>query len=188
MTSTSVPDAITLRTREPARWSAIFAGTFAFLAVEATFGVLGTAIFASSANPNAAHPISGMSAGMGIWTVVLTIIALYVAGRTAGHLSGATRKLDGMYHGLVTFGLCIFASVLVAAMIVGSTMPAAASTTATAGTATIGSMVATGGWWLFFSLLLGGWAAISGGSNAIEDVRTPAAVRDIRDTNVRKAA
>jgi hypothetical protein len=188
MSSTTLPnETITLRTREPARWSAIFAGMFAFLAVEATFGVLGTAIFASAVNPNAAHPVTGMSAGIGIWMLVLTVISLYVAGRIAGHLSGATRKFDGMYHGLVTFGLCIFASVLTATMILGSTA-SAASASVTASTATLGSIISTGGWWLFFSLLLGGWAAMVGASNAIPTNAVPASVREIRDTNVRRAA
>ncbi len=47
-------------------WSSIFAGTFVFLAIELTFGVLGMAVFASAANPAAAHPVTGMSTGIGI--------------------------------------------------------------------------------------------------------------------------
>src|SRR6185437_1909013 len=82
-------------------WPAIFAGTFVFLAIEVTFGVLGTAVFASAANPASAHPVSGMSAGIGIWLVILSIIALYFGGRAASALSGTTSSHVGMYHGLV---------------------------------------------------------------------------------------
>jgi hypothetical protein len=41
-------------------WGAIWAGVFTFIAVWSVFGLLGEAIFASTANPNAAHPVTGM--------------------------------------------------------------------------------------------------------------------------------
>ncbi len=177
-----------VRTRAPVAWSAIFAGTFAFVAVEATFGVLGAAIFASAANPNAAHPGTGMSLGMGIWTLILSIIALYVGGRTAGHLSGAIRKLEGMYYGLVMFGLSIVATIMIAGVVLTPAVSASTGTTVTTNGATVASMVSTGGWWLWITMLLGGIGAMLGGMNAVTEVRTPAEVRDIRDTNIRNAA
>ena len=144
-------------------WPAIFAGSFVFLAIEVTFGVLGTAVFASAANPASTHPVTGMSAGIGIWLVVLSIIALYFGGRAAGSLSGTTNSHVGMYHGLVTFGVSVFTSIVVLAMVLGST-PAA--NVANAGAATVGSIVATAGYWLFVALLLGMIAAAAGGSQA----------------------
>jgi hypothetical protein len=154
-------------------WSAIFAGTFVFLAIEATFGVLGTAIFATAMNPRAAHPVTGMSVGIGIWLVVLTIISLYCAGRAASHLSGVQNRLDGMYHGLVTFGLSIFASVLTAAIIIGSS-PSMAPNVNVVSVATLGDIITTAGYWLFVALLLGGIAAAWGGSAGLR--KEPVAV------------
>src|SRR5690348_15614621 len=69
-------------------WGAIWAGLFAFVAIWSVFGLLGEAIFASAANPNSANPVSGMSVGMGVWSVILTIIAMYVGGRVTGALAG----------------------------------------------------------------------------------------------------
>ena len=147
-------------------WPAIFAGTFVFLAIEVTFGVLGTAIFANASNPNSAHPVTGMSAGIGIWLVILSIIALYYGGRTAAALSGANDRHTGMYHGLATFGFSVFTSIVVAALVLGTTVPNPAAAVSNASPATVGSVVTTAGYWLFVALLLGMIAAAMGGTQA----------------------
>ncbi|HEX5434119.1 MAG TPA: hypothetical protein VFY05_07770 [Candidatus Angelobacter sp.] len=148
-------------------WPAVFAGTFVFLAIEVTFGVLGAAVFANAENPAAAHPITGMSAGIGIWVVILSIIAMYFGGRAAGALSGAARKHVAMYHGLVTFGLSVFTAIVVGALVLSSTTIAPASrAVGSANPATIGSVVTTAGYWLFAALILGMIAAAIGGSQA----------------------
>jgi hypothetical protein len=167
-------------------WPAIFAGTFVFLAIEVTFGVLGTAIFASAANPASAKPVSGMSAGIGIWLVILSIISLYCAGRAASALSGTANSHVGMYHGLVTFGLSVFTSILVTALMLGSTMATPASSAANASVATVSSVVATAGYWLFIALLLGMIAAAAGGSQAIKKV--PAQRTETEAPGIRRVA
>ena len=158
-------------------WGSIFAGTFVFLAIEVTFGLLGLALF-GAANPGAVHPVAGMSFGIGIWTVVLSIIALYFAGRTASRLSGTSTGNIGMYHGLVTYGMCIFATVIIAAMTLGSTIAANANATNVSNNYLINA-VSTGGWWIFFACLLGMIAAVVGGSQGLRrELRTPATTID----------
>ena len=152
------------RIRSRMSWPAIFGGTFVFLAIEVTFGVLGTAIFASAANPASAHPVSGMSADIGIWLVILSIIALYFGGRAAASLSGARDSHLAMYHGLVTFGVSVFTAVVIGALVLGTTTMAPAARAANAGPATVADYVATAGYWLFVALLLGMIAAAMGGS------------------------
>jgi hypothetical protein len=142
-------------------WSAIFAGTFVFLAIEATFATLAAAIFPAAPVDRA------LSAGPGIWMIVLSVIALYFGAKTAGHLSGEARKLSGMYYGLVTFGLSIFSTVLIATMFAGN-MTNAASTTL--------GLISANAVWLFISLILGGIAAGIGGVLGIaEKAQAPAA-------------
>jgi hypothetical protein len=144
-------------------WSGIFAGTFLFLAIEATFGILGVAIFASATNPASANPVGpGISAGVGIWMVVLSIIALYFGGKLAARLSGANTKNVGMYAGLVTFGMCIFTSVLITALTLGSTVSGATGI-GYASPVRVADMLTTGGYWLFVALVLGMISAASGG-------------------------
>jgi hypothetical protein len=128
-------------------WSSVFAGTFIFLAIEITFGMLAWAIFAPQA--------SSLSAGAGIWIIILSIIALYFGATTAAHFSNEDRRLNGMYYGLVTFGLSIFSSILIATMAVGSAAISARS---------LLDGVAANAGWLFVALILGGIAAAIGGA------------------------
>ena len=44
---------------------------------------------------------------MGVWTVVLTISAMYVAGLETGHLAGVVARHDGLMHGMMMFGLAV---------------------------------------------------------------------------------
>lgn len=153
------------RAQEAARagisWPSVFAGTFVFLAIEATFGLLAAAIFPTM------HGAGTISAGPGIWMIVLSIIALYFGARAATHLSGWMRKLDGLYCGLATFGLSIFASILVASMIAGN-LPNAEGT--------VWAMISANATWLFITLILGGIAAAIGGASGAPEVRRAAAV------------
>ncbi len=167
-------------------WASIFAGTFVFLAIEVTFGLLGAAIFASASNPGQAHPVGGgISAGLGIWMVILSIIALYFGGKTAGRLSGTTDSNRGMYQGLVTFGLSVFTTILVIAMSLGSTIHAGTLNPQNYGPATVADVVAKGGYWLFVGLVLSMIAAGIGGAHGAssKDI-SPVERRD----NIRKVA
>lgn len=136
-------------------WSSVFAGTFLFLAIEITFGMLAAVIF----TPLRAD--SGLGAGPGIWMIILSIIALYFGAKAATHLSGETRKLNGMYYGLTTFGLSIFATIVIATMTSGNAIP---STQIAHGAATV---VAANTAWLFVSLILGGVASGIGGVHGV---------------------
>jgi len=144
-------------------WTGIFAGTFLFLAIEATFGILGVAIFTSATNPNAANPVGpGISAGVGIWMVVLSIIALYFAGKLAGRLTGANTRNMGMYAGLVTFGMCIFTAALISALTLGSTVSGTNGIEAV-NPVRLADILTTGGYWLFIALVLAMFSAAMGG-------------------------
>lgn len=151
-------------------WSGIFGGTFVFLAIEATFGVLGAAIFATATNPSSPNPVGpGVSAGFGIWMVVLSIISMFFAGKTAGRLSGAKFRTHGTYAGLVTFGMSIFASILIVSMSLSSTA-AGAAVQSHATARNVSDVVMTGGYWLFVMLLLSMIsAAIGGAAGARQD-------------------
>jgi hypothetical protein len=166
-------------------WGAIWAGVFSFIAIWSVFGVLGTAIFSSAARPNAAAPSTGMSVGMGIWGVILTIIAMYVAGLETGRLAGVTNKTDAAIHGMVMFGLSI-AATLVITILAGT---AVFGGPAVPGNANMSSpylltLLSDLGWIGFFSLFLGWLAAMGGASQAIStklrssDVRSD--VREVR--------
>lgn len=159
--------------RPGASWSSIFAGVFMFLAIETTFGVLGSAIFSSATSDT----------GFGIWMIILSIISLYFAGRASSHLAGCVRRLNGMYHGLVTYGLSVFATVLVLSLLLGSAALASANA-AHVNKGTLLDYLATGGWYVFVAMILGGIAACIGGAH---DVRQIASVPEQRTRDLRAA-
>lgn len=142
-------------------WSGIFAGTFLFLAIEATFGALAAAIFAR------VHPVLGTAAtpgigvGAGIWMIILSIIAMYFGARLAARLSGSVTTNSGMYAGLVTFGMAIFSLILIAEMTLGS--PIGGVGTGFAASTHLGNLLAANGWYLFIGLILSGISAGWGG-------------------------
>ena len=141
-------------------WPSVFAGTFVFFAIEVTFGLLGAAIFPPT------HGAAMVGAGPGIWMIVLSTISLYFGAKAGSHLAGVMRKLDGLYMGLVTFGLSIFGSLLAASIFLGSTM--------NAGT-TMSAMTEDNALWLFVTLILGGIAAAIGGTASVPAASKPVA-------------
>lgn len=160
-------------------WSSIFAGTFVFLAIEVTFGLLGLGVFASSATPQSANPVStGISWGAGIWAVILTIIALYYGGKTAAKLSSTNDRNRGMYYGLVTFGMAIFTTILVTTLTLGSTVSGTPASNPNRYSAmTVTNTLAVGGYWVFVVLILamiaaavGGMHGVSGGHSRVSNI------------------
>lgn len=145
-----------------AGWGAIWAGMFSFIAIWSVFGMLGEAIFASSANPNAAQPVSGMSVEMGFWSVILTIVAMYVAGRVTAHLSNAVDRTTRIMQAMTMFGLSVMA--VVATLVLGGT-PLSGGSGLAGGThspymLTVFSDVG----WIGFACLFLGWLAAMGGA------------------------
>lgn len=154
-------------------WAGVFAGTFVYLAIESTFGLLGAAIFSSASNPATGVPSSpAASTGFQVWMVILSIIALYFAGKTSSKLlSGSTDRNLGMYHGLVTFGMSIFATVLIIALSsTGGTVVYTGAMNARATAMTLGGYITAGGeWWLFVAFVLAMIAAASGGIHGVSN-------------------
>jgi hypothetical protein len=160
-------------------WSGIFAGTFLFLAIEVTFGVLGVAIFASAADPASGHPFgSGITIGVGIWTVVLSIISLYFAGKLASRVSGAATRNMGMHAGFVTFGMCILTAVLVTGIVLGTAT--GQLTSIQTSTTRLIHVLATGGYWTFVALVLAMISSAIGGMHGVSsgDRRTKSSAAD----------
>lgn len=165
-----------IRYRKPfTDWRAIWAGVFTFIAIWSVFGLLGMAIFASAANPNTPRPVSGMDVGMGIWAIVLTVIAMYVAGRETGRLAGVTNRHDGMVHGMIMFGLSVVA-VLILTALGGSSLSGGTGVEGTTHNPYLLTVFANLGWIGFVSLFLGWLAALGGAStgagNRIADANT----------------
>lgn len=160
-------------------WGAIWAGMFTFAAIWSVFGLLGEAIFASVATPHTAAPVGGMSVGMGVWAVILTIIALYVGGRITGDLAGVTTRAEGAIYGITLFGLSVIATVLVM-ILAGTALAGGVNAAAEAHNPYMLTVFSDVGWIGFFSLFFGWLAAMGGAASAVKSVKLANNVRDIR--------
>ena len=159
-------------------WGAIWAGVFIFSAIWAVFGTLGMAIFASAAKANTASPVLGMSVGMGIWAIVLTFIAMYVAGRETGRLAAVQTRNDGLIHGMIMFGLSFVAAAILV-ILGGTSLSGGTGVSGNAHNPYILTLFADLGWLGFVALLLGWLAAMWGAASSVSRVTT-GAVREIR--------
>jgi hypothetical protein len=170
-------------TRARTDWGAIWAGVFTFIAIWSVFGLLGMAIFASAANPQSVRPMTGMSVGMGIWAIVLTIIAMYVAGRETGRLAGVTNRHDGLVHGMIMFGLSVVAT-LVITVLGGNSLTGGVGVQGSAHNPYLLDVFSGLGWIGFLSLFLGWLAAMGGASTGagqkVVERSTTSNLRDIR--------
>jgi hypothetical protein len=99
---------------------------------------------------------------MGIWATILTIIAMYVAGRVTGHLADVEDRNARLVHGMAMFGLSVIAAIVI---VVLSGAAFSAGTGLDGGTHSpyMLTVFADIGWIGFFSLLLG-WLAAMGGA------------------------
>ena len=153
-------------------WGALWAGMFTFMAIWAVFGSLGLGVFASSANPNAAAPVSGMNVGMAVWSIILTIIAFFVAGRVTGQLSGITNARHGMMQGMIMFGVSVAASLLI--VVIGGNAFGNTEIPGNPHSGYVLSIFSDLGWTLFVGLFLGWLAAMAGASSAHKELRRQA--------------
>jgi len=142
----------------------------------AVFESLALAILAGTANA-----ASGMRFGMAIWTIVLTIIAMYVAGRETSRLAGVVTRHNGLVHGMMMFGLSVV-SAIVLAILAGALL--AAGSIGIAGAHSSYVISAGAKWSAFITLLLGWLVAMGGASTGVrQDV-----VESRQSVQVRPAA
>jgi hypothetical protein len=161
-------------------WGAIWAGVFTFIAIWSVFGFLGMAVFATAANPSASSPVTGMSVGMGIWAIVLTIIAMYIAGLETGRLAAVASRHDGLIHGMIMFGLAVTANFVIAIM-AGNSLSGSTGVQGTAHNPYLLDVFVGLGWVGFLCLFLGWLAAMGGAATGVSHkAEAPRNVRQMR--------
>jgi hypothetical protein len=149
-------------------WAAIWAGTFTFVAVWAVFGSLGYAIFGGLSSPGSTSLTPGAAIGMSIWAIILTIIAMYVAGLETGRLAMVTNRHDGLIHGMIMFGLSTMAVAVLMFLARGSLGITTAAGSAATQNPYLLDMTGGTGWVIFLALILGWLAAMGGASNGVQ--------------------
>ncbi len=147
------------------RWGAVFAGIVAGFGLYLLLTLFGAAAGLSVVGPQAAQMGEGVSIWAAIWGVVSMLAAAFVGGWVAARMSLLRRRIDGMLHGFVTWGLTtlIFAFfVTTAAGILGGALDLQGIQQGAQGQ--IIGIATAASWFLFASMLLSLILAIIGGA------------------------
>jgi hypothetical protein len=100
------------------KWSAIFAGWAVGLAAQMVLTLLGLGIGAWAIDVRDSNATDGIPVGAGIWTGVSMLVSAFIGGYITARMSGSSLRSDGLYHGIVVWGVnwLIFAWLTTTAM------------------------------------------------------------------------
>jgi hypothetical protein len=96
-------------------WGTIWAGVFSFIAIWSVFGLLAMAVFASAGSPSTASANSGVSIGMGIWAIALSIMNVRCGSRNWP--VGSVSSPNGLIDGMIMFGLWVAATAVIVVLL-----------------------------------------------------------------------
>lgn len=157
--------------KDRVRWASIWGGYLVAFALQLWLAAIGFAIFApqaAGAVTTGAFP-AGVSTALAIWTGIAALIALFVGGLLASRLAGIVGTDNGIWNGVVLWGLSFTVLLVLASLGIGGVFGAAAANVGGLGVRpgmageTL-TAVSTGVWWFVLFQLLGLLAAAGGGA------------------------
>jgi hypothetical protein len=100
------------------KWSAVFAGWAVGLAIQMVLTLMGLGFGAWAIDIRESNPGQGIPIGAALWTGVSMLISAFAGGYVTSRLSGSYVRSDGIYHGIVVWGVnwLIFAWLTTTAM------------------------------------------------------------------------
>lgn len=124
-------------------WGAIFGGTFTALGVWILLGAFGLAAGLTAVSP-ADPDLGGVAIWLGVWGLVVPILALFCGAWLAARAAGARRTVPGVMHAVVVWGVTTFlAAALVwnlSTAVIGRTVGAAAQVASGIGRAAVSAV------------------------------------------------
>jgi hypothetical protein len=102
-------------------WAAIFGGVILVVAIQLLLSLLGAGIGLGTVNTNlgSTPTASSLGIGAGVWWVVSSCIALGLGGYVAAWLAGIEIRLDGVLHGLITWGIATLLTIYLLTSAIG---------------------------------------------------------------------
>ena len=97
--------------RKKISWASIWAGALIGIVLLILLNLLGLGIgFGSLDIQEEQNPAKGLGTGAGIWYLLSSLIALFVAGWVAGRMAQTRKLFDGALHGILTWCVITLAS------------------------------------------------------------------------------
>lgn len=121
------------------KWSAVFAGWIVGLALQMAMTLAGLGLGAWAVDLHDASPGEGIPVGAALWTGLSMLVSAFAGGYLTARLSGSIHRSDGLYHGIVVWGVnwLVFAWLTTTAMaaMIGGAFSVFGSTLQTVGQA-----------------------------------------------------
>lgn len=95
---------------------AIVAGVLVGIALQLIFISFGAFLGIGAASVASLADLSAIATSVGIWVAVSAAIATFIGGYVATRLANASLTRDGIWHGIITWGLLIVTGLLLAAL------------------------------------------------------------------------
>lgn len=153
--------------KDRVRWSSIWGGLVVALALQLWLTAIGLAILA----PGAAATIAQGISGLGLWAAIAGLIALFIGGFLASRLAGIAGMVNGIWNGVVLWGLAFSILLLFGSLGAGGlasylTGPTATVTPGQSPAEVQQTLAAAsrGSWWFVLGQFLGLLAAAGGGA------------------------
>ncbi|HUQ04126.1 MAG TPA: hypothetical protein VM261_16620 [Kofleriaceae bacterium] len=109
-----------VRTGSNARWGAVLAGVFVTLSTWAVLHVFGMGVGMTALSPDDDNHMRALGLGVGIWSTLAPIIALFAGGLVASRLAPTPNRVNRMLHGLLVWSLTTLLGAVGIVMIVSS--------------------------------------------------------------------
>lgn len=103
-------------------WGAVIAGFFIATVTQILLNSLGFAIGLSTVDPQMQASGKALGIGAGIWTLVTTLISVFVGAWVAGRYTSIRERGEGPLQGVLVWSLSLFFFIWIAAMGVGSAL------------------------------------------------------------------
>ena len=87
------------------KWSAVFGGWAVGLALQVVLTLAGLGFGAWAVNLHDANPTEGIPLGAAVWTALSMLISAFVGGYSTARFSATLERGEGLYHGVVVWGL-----------------------------------------------------------------------------------
>ena len=87
------------------KWSAVFAGWIVGLALQMAMTLAGLGLGAWAVDLHDANPGEGIPVGAALWTGLSMLVSAFAGGYLTARLSGSIHRSDGLYHGIVVWGV-----------------------------------------------------------------------------------
>jgi hypothetical protein len=87
------------------QWSAVFGGWAVGLALQTVLTLAGLGFGAWAIDLHDANPAEGIPIGAAVWTGLSMLMSAFFGGYLTARLSGSPERRDGVYHGVVVWGV-----------------------------------------------------------------------------------